>query len=214
MHYAFQTCTKHSLEPYSFRIDTPAGAYQESVPWEMAMAKRSASTVSTSATLASRSLAAETISAIARFLAYYAALYVARICDAHYPHLRPQLDQIIARLSPARHSEDFTQVYWFGKTYTFTPIRARVIKALWHHWLAGTPIVGARHLANVACCETQKMSDIFKDDAAYGAMVKSDGLGRYWLEPPADAVMLMVKMMVRLINRALGRGGMIRFTSF
>lgn len=70
----------------------------------------------------------EPVTAIAKFVGYYSVLYVARICDSHYPHLRPQLDQVIARMSPARHSEDFTSVHWFGTPFSFTPLRAKIVR--------------------------------------------------------------------------------------
>lgn len=154
------------------------------------------------------------ITAAGKFIAYYAVLYVARTCDSHYPHLRPLLDAVIARLSPARHSDDFTSAFWFGASYTFTPLRARIVKVLWQHWEAGTPIVGARHLAAVGCGETQKISDILKDDAAYGTMIQTDGSGRYWLQPPADRVCMLVRWVLGIVNRLCRRSGVNKFTCF
>jgi hypothetical protein len=156
----------------------------------------------------------EPVTAITKFVGYYSVLYVARICDSHYPHLRPQLDAVIARLSPARHSDDFTSVQWFGTPYSFTPLRAKIVRVLWQHWEAGTPIVGARYLANVGCGETQKISDILKDDPAYGTMIQTDGSGKYWLQPPADRVLMVVRWIVGFLNRLLGRSGLSKFTSF
>jgi hypothetical protein len=156
----------------------------------------------------------EPTTAISKFLGYYAALYVARLCDSHYPKLRPHLEVVIARLSPARHSDDFISVSWFGVQYFFTPLRARIVKVLWQHWEAGTPVVGARHLAAVGCGETQKISDILKDDPAYGTMIQTDGSGKYWLQPPADRVILVVRWVVGFMNRLLGRSGLSKFTCF
>lgn len=156
----------------------------------------------------------EVLSATSKYLAYYSVLYAARICDCHYPQLRPHLDPVIARLSPARHSDDYCSVYWFGSFYSFTLLRARIVKVLWQHWLAGTPVVGARHLASVGCGETHKVSDILKDDPAYGTMIKTDGFGKYWLEPPADRVATLVRWILGIMNRLCGRSGVARFTSF
>ncbi len=147
-------------------------------------------------------------------MGYYAALYVARICDSHYPHLREDLKRIIARLAPARHSEDFSEVYWFGKPFYFTPIKSRVIAALWQAWQNGTPVLSSRFLANAAACETQKLSDIFKDDPAWGLMVQFDGVGKYWLQPPTDTVSKIVRWLMKWINRLFGRNRLAQFSVF
>lgn len=42
----------------------------------------------------------------------------------------------------ARHAPDFRSVFWFGKTYTFTPKQAACVKLLWEAWENKTPDVG------------------------------------------------------------------------
>ena len=154
--------------------------------------------------------------AVTKYLAYYAALFLARVCDSHFPELRPGLDPLIARLAPARHSEDFTCVRWFGQTYWFSLIRARLIRTLWEHWLAGVPKVSSRHLVGKAGASSSKASDLLKDEPACGEgrMISTDGDGRYWLQPPLDQVHVTVGRVVRALNKILSSAGLGRFAYF
>ena len=75
---------------------------------------------------------------------FQAARTLARVIDDLYPQLRDApLSAILARLHPARHSVDFREVRWFGRSYTFTPTQAVVVRILWAAWEHGTARVGA-----------------------------------------------------------------------
>lgn len=102
----------------------------------------------------------------------------------HYPELREaNLSQIIARLSPARHSSDFRSVRWFGSDYVFTPAQARIVSQLWAAWQNGTPRMGAAALLEICDMISDRISELFKNSDAWGKMVCTDNKGIYWLQP-------------------------------
>lgn len=117
--------------------------------------------------------------------AYSALKKISALVDVHYPALRDaKLSQILARLSPARHSADFRSVRWFGTDYAFTPSQAAIIRQLWRAWENNTPKVGAGRLLSATDLVSDKISELFKRSEAWGVMVKTDGVGVYWLSPP------------------------------
>lgn len=115
--------------------------------------------------------------------AYSSLKKITALVDAYYPHLRDAtLSQILARLSPARHSPDFRSVRWFGVDYAFSPAQSLIVKELWAAWEHGTPKVGAAALLEAADMVSDKISELFKRSEAWGAMVQTDGNGFYWLQ--------------------------------
>jgi hypothetical protein len=42
-------------------------------------------------------------------------------------------------LPPARHSEDFRSVHWYGMDFTFTALQAASVRILWEAWDRGVP---------------------------------------------------------------------------
>lgn len=123
--------------------------------------------------------------AVRKTRGYKASLFLAKVIDELYPELREaNLSQIVARLSPARHSDDFRSARWFGTTYTFTPSQAVIVRELWKHWKRGTPRVGAAALLEAADMISDRISELFKRSPAWGEMIRTDGGGGYWLEKP------------------------------
>lgn len=122
---------------------------------------------------------------IARKLQAYNALKkISALVDVHYPALREAtLTQLIARLSPARHSADFRSVKWFGTPYDFNATQAAIVAELWKAWEMGTPKVGAGRLLSASDMVTDKVSEVFKRSTAWGTMIQTDGIGVYWLSP-------------------------------
>lgn len=100
-----------------------------------------------------------------------------------YSELREAtLTQIIARLSPARHSIDFRSVRWYGVDYVFTPAQSLIVQALWNAWENKTPRMGARALLRAADMISDKISDLFKEHPAWNVMIHTDNKGNYWLK--------------------------------
>lgn len=115
--------------------------------------------------------------------AYKASQYVLKIVAEYYPHLKKaSLIRISDRLSPARHSDDFRQVRWFGRDFEFTPAQAAIVDVLWRHWENGTPRVGADPLLHAADMVSDRVSHLFKGSEAWGTMIGTDSVGHYWLQ--------------------------------
>lgn len=115
--------------------------------------------------------------------AYRAALYLTQIIIKDYPHLKgASIDEILDRLAPCRHSDDYRSVRWFGLSYTFTPGQAAVVSVLWTEWERGTPKVGAGPLLHAADLVSDKVSVLFRGHEAWGSMIQTDNNGMYWLE--------------------------------
>lgn len=112
------------------------------------------------------------------------AISLLALITQQYPELREaNLSQIIARLSPARHSSDFRSVRWFGQSYRFTPAQAIIVSQLWGAWLNGTPEMGSAALLEAADMVSDKISELFKNSEAWGKMICTDNKGIYWLSP-------------------------------
>lgn len=108
----------------------------------------------------------------------------------NYSELRDaNLTQIIARLSPARHSCDFRSVRWYGNDYHFSPAQSLIVQALWNALENKTPRVGARALLRAADMVSDKISDLFKEHPAWGSMICTDTKGNYWLSEPENATL-------------------------
>src|SRR5262249_46621140 len=62
---------------------------------------------------------------------------------------------------PARHSDDYRSVHWFGTDHSFTPNQAAVVAMLWQAWENGTPDVGYEALLQAADSQG-RLVDVFK----------------------------------------------------
>lgn len=114
--------------------------------------------------------------------AYIYARKLSAILAIHYPdYLDSTLPQIVARLSPVRHSADFRCVAWFGRDFCFSPGQSIIVRELWKAWRNGTPFVGAAALLEAADMVSDKISQTFRDSPAWGTMIRTDGHGIYWL---------------------------------
>lgn len=113
---------------------------------------------------------------------YRHARALSAIINLYYPDLvSATLPEIVARLSPVRHSDDFRSVSWFGVIYCFSPGQAVIVRELWKAWRNGTPFVGAAVLLEAADMVSDKISQLFKGHPAWGTMIRTDSKGIYWL---------------------------------
>jgi hypothetical protein len=94
---------------------------------------------------------------------------------------------------PARHSDDFRSVHWYGADYTFTPSQAACVKVLWRNWDNGTPEVGEDTVLTDVEVDAQakRLIDLFRDrksesryHLAWGTMIVQGRKGAYRLNPP------------------------------
>jgi hypothetical protein len=94
---------------------------------------------------------------------------------------------------PARHSEDFRFVHWFGSDHLFTASQSACVKVLWRNWENRTPDVGeGTILTDVEVdAEAKRLIDLFRDRAsstgrhpAWGTMIGSRQKGAYRLVEP------------------------------
>jgi hypothetical protein len=94
-----------------------------------------------------------------------------------------------ARRSRTRHSQDFRSVVWCGHPFQFTSNQAACIRVLWDAWEKGTPEVGDTTILDEAGCESTRLVDVFKHNAAWGSMIvdgSTKGSSQLQeLEPPA-----------------------------
>ena len=122
------------------------------------------------------------MSAAEKLQQYQHAVELLAFVSHQYPFLvGHSLEEIVARLSPARHSADFRSVRWYGETYHFSPAQSLIVECLWKSWEGGTPRMGAKTLLRAASMVSDKISDLFKGHAAWGKMICTDGKGQYWL---------------------------------
>ena len=86
--------------------------------------------------------------------------------------------------SDAAHSPDFASVVWAGSKYTFTPMQAAVVKALWDAAGEGTPdLFGAYLLVEVESqMRSNHLAPLFQGNPAWGTMiVRGERRGTYRL---------------------------------
>lgn len=120
---------------------------------------------------------------------FHNARQLAAFLAIHYPTLQgATLPEIVARLSPARHSADFRSVKWYGTAYQFNATQSAIVHQLWQAWELGVPHVGAGRLLSASDMISDKVSEVFKTHPAWGTMVRTDNKGTYWLEEPVDSV--------------------------
>ena len=87
--------------------------------------------------------------------------------------------------NPARHSQDFRSVCWFGAEFTFTALQAAVLRVLWEAWEDGTPEVGRETILQAAGSESERLRDVFRDHPAWGTLIVTGSQrGTYLLAEP------------------------------
>jgi hypothetical protein len=77
----------------------------------------------------------------------------------------------------ARHSADFTSVFWFGREYTFSRTQAACVNILWQAMRNGTPDLGQAYILEEAGSESSRLADVFKESDAWGIMIVSTRKG-------------------------------------
>lgn len=87
--------------------------------------------------------------------------------------------------APARHSEDFRSVHWFGEYHCFTPIQAACVKALWQAWTNQTPEVGQDTVLEAADSMNRQLSGVFRNHVAWKTMIVAGSTrGTFRLQAP------------------------------
>lgn len=100
-------------------------------------------------------------------------------------HAGPDRSRLHAE--PARHSQDFASVVWFGTYYVFTASQARVVAELWAAWRNGTPDVRQDYLLEAAGSESRRLDNLFRGHPAWGAMIQRGPVrGVYRLVEPVE----------------------------
>ncbi len=88
---------------------------------------------------------------------------------------------------PARHSSDFTFVYWFGTEHTFTKTQAACVRVLWEEWEKKTPALSEETIIEKAGSQGSRLRDVFKSKKkgiheAWGTMIVEAGKGSFQLQ--------------------------------
>lgn len=100
------------------------------------------------------------------------------------------LRRVMNAMAPCRRSRDCCSVVWYGVPHAFTAAQGAVISQLWEAWENGTPDLRQETLTSAY--ETKRLKNLFKDHAAWGAMIKpglvkgSYRLADPWYEAPAS----------------------------
>lgn len=78
-------------------------------------------------------------------------------------------------LPPARHSADFTSVYWYGDNYHFTEKQAMAVSEWWTAWKNRTPALRDETVITEIGLQVkdkrQAIRDLFKGHSSYGNMI-------------------------------------------
>ena len=69
------------------------------------------------------------------------------------------------------HSPDFASVRFSGKAYDFSQKQRKAIKLLWEAWEKNGGVGGGCLLEQAECEFNTRMSDLFKNNPAYGEMI-------------------------------------------
>lgn len=93
----------------------------------------------------------------------------------------PGVNEAQTQANRCSHSEDFRAVIWWGRRYNLTPIQAEVVRQLWDRQEDEIPDVGQEELLRNAEAQSTRLSDVFRNSPAWGALVVTDGGGRYRL---------------------------------
>ena len=91
--------------------------------------------------------------------------------DKADPRLEELARELLARVTPCRHSVDFASVSWNGAYYTFTAAQARVVALLWREWENGTPEVRQETLLEASGSAAKRLARVFQGHDAFGAMI-------------------------------------------
>jgi hypothetical protein len=87
----------------------------------------------------------------------------------------------------ARHSADFSHVYWFGQEYKFAiGLQAGAVRALWAEWEKTGLGLHQETIREEIDAERDnfRMAHVFRNHPALGRMIDKDGEGRYRLKSP------------------------------
>ena len=84
----------------------------------------------------------------------------------------------------AARTSDFATVRWNGETFCLTRMQRRVVQELWQVAEAGVPFVDQHTLLEVAESDQRKLSALFRNSPAWGALVAPGPVpGTYGLAP-------------------------------
>lgn len=96
-------------------------------------------------------------------------------------------DQEDAKMRLCPHPPDFRSVNWFGQEYSFTASQAACIKTWWQYWRTPARDVGDAIVLEAAGCASNRVSDVFKHNSAWGEMiVEGDTRGTHRLREPNE----------------------------
>lgn len=80
-------------------------------------------------------------------------------------------------------SEDYSVISVANRTFEFGPIQARVIRILHDATLNGAPWRNGKHVLLEAKSSSARVADLFKSQPEWRQLIKSDGRGKYRLNP-------------------------------
>ncbi len=102
------------------------------------------------------------------------------------PSIAHALGALLPRMSPVRHSPDYTCILWGRQTFNLTLTQARVVRVLWRAWKRGTPEVHQATLLEASGSECRQLSSLFKRSPAWNSLViPGESHGCYRLAEPA-----------------------------
>lgn len=97
--------------------------------------------------------------------------YPFRIPDAPPTPPTPPTPEAAPAL-PARYAgPGFRMIRWDGWPYYFTELQAKVVAILWREWERGTPDVAQKDLRREADVHTERLSELFADNTAWGTVI-------------------------------------------
>jgi hypothetical protein len=120
--------------------------------------------------------------------AYEVACELAAALATSRPDLLAGFLPILEKLKPCRHGPDFASVRWQGKPYQFSTLQSAAVRILWEAWENGTPDVRQETILTEIGSDANKLSDVFRDNPAWGSMIVPGGFrGTFRLaEAPPD----------------------------
>lgn len=97
-------------------------------------------------------------------------------------------NEVIPPILPkAYHNQDFTEVFWFGTTYSFAlGVQSSVIKVLWSEWEKTGLGLNQQTIRDMIDAERDnfRMINAFRKHPAFKTMIQSDNRGQYRLTEP------------------------------
>ena len=97
-------------------------------------------------------------------------------------HMKPLRE--IGGTPEATHSADFSSVYWYGETYTFTPTQKAAIRLLWEAKDNRTPDLGQDYILDEIGSDSKRLRDVFKSHPAWKKMITTIKSGSFRLAKP------------------------------